>query len=693
MRLDQSTGRPRRPRGFVSALWPPGRARVVHLPVANLPWLCLALLSLLPGCTPAEPDGGRLALESAFPAAGGQPLLLNDAIRLTFSEPVDPTSVTRESARIVNRRTGVEAQGEWLVDGRLVRFQPSGVRNAALSDGGFRPGQTYRLTLTGFPFLGAIRSTGGASLERSAALDYLVVSVEGGARPGDEGTAVLRDASPGRAEVLRVAAGEPGSADTLPLPWDEALVLTCAEPVDPRSIRPSDYEFRLALGAEPRGLPGPGGLSPIDRSRRDVPSAAPLQATLGVARIELVTNEGERGLSRDGGGESGARLRFHPRSPFPVANGRGPVLFELHLKSGSGGGIRDFSGTAVGRTQRAIRFTVAREDLRSPEGENSYTFDFIDDLDFVPVLDRQSDGTARWIGNGRVDIRFPAAAGDGRSGEIVLSGTEASKDTQATGLSIPAGTETQLTGEGLVVLRAQGRINLDGSLTRRTAGETAPPMWDSSKLILPQGDSEALSTWLKRAAALDHPWTVIIAGGDLVVSGDIDVDTPLLLVAGGRIRGAGRPKAADGQLWLLGEGGGFELPHQHNPNASPNVVPPLVIDEPLHNPLSRPLTFVALSSPVPKGQRPRFWQEAEVLGERGARGDYRVQFLRAGILQAGEDGLAQAARFDEPGLVLDPSSGGGAPVRMRIELVVYPHRGTWEPPFVDRVDLAWSPER
>lgn len=679
MRFNQSTGPPRRRRGFFAALRPRTRAGARRRPVLVLGCFSLLLLPALPGCTPADADGGRLGLESAFPASGGQPLLLNDAIRLTFSEPVDPTSVTRESARLVNQRTGLEAQGSWQVDGRLVLFRPSGVRNAALSDGGFSPGQTYRLTLMGFPFLGAIRSAGGASLERSASLDYQVVSVEGGAASGDEGAAVLRDASPGRAEVLWVAAGEPGSADTLPLPWDEALVLACAEPVDPRSIRPADYEFRLALGAE--------------RSAHADPAGAPLTATIQVARIELVTNEGESGLSRDGSGVAGARLRFYPRTPFPVANGRGPVVFELHLKSGAGGGIHDFSGTAVGLPQRPVRFTVAREDLRSPEGADSYTFDFADDLDFVPVLDRGSDGTARWIGNGRVDLRFPAAAGDGRSGEIVLSETEAGKDTQATGLSIPAETNTLLTGEGLVVLRAQGRVNLDGSLTRRAAGGPLPGMWDPSKLILPQGEAESLSTWLKRASALDHPWTVIIAGGDLVVSGDIEVDTPLLLVAGGRIRGTGRPRAAEGQLWLLGEGGGFELPHQYNPNASPNVVPPLIIDEPLHNPLARPLTFVALSSPVPKGQRPRFWLEAEVLGDRGARGDYRVQFLRADILQGGEDGLAKAARFDEPGLVLDPNSGGGAPVRMRIELVVYPHRGTWDPPFVDRVDLAWSPER
>ena len=96
---------------------------------------------------------------------------------------------------------------------------------------------------------------------------------------------------------------------------------------------------------------------------------------------------------------------------------------------------------------------------------------------------------------------------------------------------------------------------------------------------------------------------------------------------------------------------------------------------------------------MPKGQRPRFWSEAEVLGDRGIGGDFRVQFLRADVLQGGEEGLAQATRFDDPGLVLDPTSGGGAPVRMRVELVLRPSRGLWRPPFLDRVDLAWSPDR
>ena len=75
----------------------------------------------------------------------------------------------------------------------------------------------------------------------------------------------------------------------------------------------------------------------------------------------------------------------------------------------------------------------------------------------------------------------------------------------------------------------------------------------------------ALSEWLADVAVADPAWTVVIAGGDLVVRGSIEVGTPLLLVAGGRIRVYGRVRAAEDQLRLLGRGGGSDL----NPTASP----------------------------------------------------------------------------------------------------------------------------
>ena len=53
---------------------------------------------------------------------------------------------------------------------------------------------------------------------------------------------------------------------------------------------------------------------------------------------------------------------------------------------------------------------------------------------------------------------------------------------------------------------------------------------------------------------------MLVAGGVLVVDGEIDVSTPLLLVAGGRIRGTGAVRGAQPtQVFRLGEGGGSGL--------------------------------------------------------------------------------------------------------------------------------------
>ncbi|MEM9383068.1 MAG: Ig-like domain-containing protein, partial [Planctomycetota bacterium] len=617
------------------------------------------------GCTESGSARAALRLIDARPRPETS-LLLNDDIRLTFDVPIDPTTVTRDSVRL--ERVGGEggssgAFGRWEVDGRSLRFVPEGVRSGDLSDGGYLPGATYRLTIAGFPFLGAVRSVDGAVLERSVSLTYPVVRATAG-------ETVLRDASPETTSRLGLLPAATGAEPTRPLRWTEPLRLACVEPLDPRSIRAREYEvraYRDPQDADPRGIDPPA---------------------IAVDRIELESNEAE---DTEGGG--GARLVVHLAQPLPLADGSGAREFVFKERPGVRPSLSDFSGGEA--YKGPIRFFAARQDVLPSESDRSYEFEFLDDLDFVPVLDPASDGTARWSGNGRVEIRFPAAAGDGADGAVTLGGGEARADVRGTRLALLEGDTCTLTGDGLVVLRAQGRIDLSGRLERPAPPEPPPPMWDPIERPFADSatDAETLSEWLRGARESDAPWTVVIAGGDLVVRGSIDVGTPLLLVAGGRIRGTGTPRAAEGQLWLLGDGGGFELPHHRNPGAIPNVAPPLLIDEPLANPLVEALTFVAISSQVPKGASPPAWLSPEVRGSGGASGSYLVQYLRADALRGGEDGLGQAVRYDEPNGALEPDSPGGGAIRLRIELVVRPGPGAWEPPYLDRVRLAWSPER
>ena len=305
-----------------------------------------------------------------------------------------------------------------------------------------------------------------------------------------------------------------------------------------------------------------------------------------------------------------------------------------------------------------------------------------------------SDGTAHWDGTGRVEIRYPRAAGDGADRRQVLEGAFGEGDLQATRLTVPSGEELRLEGEGLVVLRSQGRVDLIGDLVRRT-GVPPRPMWARPGEEGPPvgGTVEDLSRWLERARAANEPWTVIIAGGDLVVRGKIDVDTPLLLVAGGWIRGAGQPRTAPGQLWLLGSGGGFDLRHHADPTAMPVLDPPLTIDPPLVNRLRETVTFVAVSAPAPKLVEPRSWGAPEVVAYEPApragkkRGAALVQYLTVGEPALTEELLGQAIRHEEPMGAVGDRAGGR--VRLRVELVVHPFPGPWDPPFLDRVRLRW----
>ncbi|MFT5731756.1 MAG: hypothetical protein ACI8WY_000420, partial [Planctomycetota bacterium] len=133
---------------------------------------------------------------------------------------------------------------------------------------------------------------------------------------------------------------------------------------------------------------------------------------------------------------------------------------------------------------------------------------------------------------------------------------------------------------------------------------------------------------------------------------------------------------------------------------------PLVIDEPLCNQLVEPLTFVAISSEVPKGVAPARWGTPQILGSSGAGGSYLVQFLGPDRFASGgadsstEEWLRRAIPHDEPKDVLLEAGqvdGVGGRVRLRVQLQLRPpllplNPGPWAPPFVDRVRLFWTPD-
>ena len=283
-----------------------------------------------------------------------------------------------------------------------------------------------------------------------------------------------------------------------------------------------------------------------------------------------------------------------------------------------------------------------------------------------------ADGLAHWSDSGRVEVRYPAAAGSGRHGLLQLAGALSRADLHGTEVSVAAGAVATLReGPGLRVVRSQGRLTIfaGGRLVRRSGAERAPN-WPERVQDLFR-DGETLSQWLERAAAEDWDWTVLVAGGDLLVEGPIEVDTPLLLVAGGWIRVAAPVRQRAGQLWLLRDGGGMSL----DPTAS---IPNLIMDAPRTNPLRRPLRLVVVSAPLPSRIQPYRWLQAAAGGRTGA-GDWSVRFLPP------EGPLALEDAVEHPRLL-----EGAGQLRLLLELTLGPGE-IWDPPSIDYVELRWEP--
>jgi hypothetical protein len=566
-------------------------------------------------CTGCEPQARRqvrwLELLQVRPAAS-EGLFLNETLTLDFSHPIDPASVTSESVRIVDE-AGRRARGEYRVDKARILFRPDPVLGPQLTDGGLRPGTRYTALVQGFPAPDGLRGRDGRPLAQSVSWEFET------ARLTEPRGQMFVDHTP--LFGLRLHPGE-GLATVRD---DPRVVLFCEEPVDPSTLRAEDFRFQT-----------PGG------ERID------LEARLLANHDHLVVRGG-RAL------RTAAEIELVPLAELSLGVHSLRMAPDMELLDFGGNRVQPYSG-------------VIEVDV----GETAGTLvqDFLErEANTRPVPG--ADGTAAW-GGGRVTIRFPRAAGNGQDGEVALpAGDWTAKDLHATSLTVPAGRTCRLGAPGLVVLRAQGRLDIAGSLVREVG--------EARGLMVEEG--ERLSTWLARAQREDPPWTVIVAGGDLVVSGRIEVDGPLLLVAGGWLRVASRPRAAENELWILGEGGGLALPSTASTVA-------LELDPPTVNPLRTQLTYAVLSDPIPEAGSVARWGRASVSGRENL-GRFRVRYVREEDLPLGGT-LADWEPRDDPRLVRPLGR-----LRLLVELMVGPADSgpgadrRWSPPIVDGVRLSW----
>jgi len=656
----------------------------------------LATLVLgLAGCQRAADEPSRVLVHLLTRPANPDGVYLNEDLVFHFSAEVDRTSVTRDSVRIATK-DGRPARGRLVVDGTKVRFVPAPVLAPDLSDGGYVPGAEYAVEIAGFPQPDGLRGVHGEPLRSTYRWTFRTV-----AAPGEEGATLFEDRDPGRTRRLRLF--PPLTGRRYELGPTDAIYLSSEEPLDPSSLVEGAFSLleRTVVPRRPRQSadasepPREVRLRPRLIENESEPTArprpararssAPDEAWLKEPRASLVELAPEVELQRGGEYDLVFRpevrtldtlfVRWLPGAP-PM-----PVLVPRSFP----GAPRDLGGRPIWESLVGVQFRVVERGRDA--GRGAWLEEFLDKNLRSTVAVPGADGTAFWGESGRVEVRFPRAAGTGGDGDVALGGHEDRRDVRAVRVHLPASTTCQLTPEpGPVVVRAQGTLRIAGRLERAT-GALVPMRFTPGKL----------STWIDAGLALDAAtaareadWTVLIAGGDLVVEGEIDVSTPLLLVAGGRIRVTGTVRGGDpAQVFRLGEGGGEGL--------WASVVDELEMDATDVNLLREPLRFAVLSGPLPPRGTVLEWLEAEARGSERASdvvghaaekartvfsGAWTVRYVPelTGAPTTPEDLRA----VDAPALLTPVGS-----IQFLVELVVEPGP-QWRPPFVDAVRLAWQ---
>jgi hypothetical protein len=135
-----------------------------------LSWLCVA-------CDGGEPAVVfEVARVSPVGSEQGSALLLNEAITIYFTAPVQPLSVTSDSVLVVDAE-GHQVPGALRLGPTWVSFVPNVPLRSDLSDGSFIPGGRYRLVLAGNPRPDALRSQQGRRLPQTEAIEFEAAAV------------------------------------------------------------------------------------------------------------------------------------------------------------------------------------------------------------------------------------------------------------------------------------------------------------------------------------------------------------------------------------------------------------------------------------------------------------------------------------------------------------------------------------
>ena len=615
------------------------------------------LWTLAAACAPASTAARTLSHRLTLPK-NPEGVFLNEDLLFYFSAEIDRASVTSESVRI-RTRDGQAARGTMTVEGELLKFMPAPVLAHDLKDGGYLPGTEYEVEIRGFPWLDGLRGVHGEPLDRTFHFAFHTVAVQ---EPRTE--IVFVDAAPEKQRALTFFPPALGGSELVySIGSKDSIYLKCDKPLDPSSLAPDAFWL---VGTKNQRIPLRARL--IENEAESRPRGKNRRA----ASVQL-----EAAWERE---PRAALVELTPTSA--LERGLYALAFDVDSKNGA---PRDFSGHGLWTQALAARRINVGD--RGPEaGSDVVNESFLDRRLRSPIAVPDVDGTAYWGETGRCEVRFPIAAGTGADRALVLTPENAriARDVHATRIDIAAGTTCQLPSEpGLVVLRSQGRLTLSGRLVREVAGVQADNSQNLTARDAGERGSLTLSEWLQHPLAAGRSCTVLIAGGDLDVDSgaELRVNTPLLLVAGGVVRVAGKVRGLKDYAFLLGDGGGLDI---EPALSTADLLRMDTLRENDPNPLREELHLAVLSGPLPPRGVAENWRFALPRGSTG-RGHWSVRYVRE--LSGAPASLAGLGAVEDPRLLDHAGS-----IQWLIELFV-PPGPTWRPPFLDDVQLSWDPVR
>ena len=596
----------------------------------SLRWVVTLLLVI--ACQRQAPPVESLRL-IGFQQAAAKGVLLNEKLVFYFSEDLDPSSVTPSSARVLDQNRRL-VDGNFRVEGNRLVFEPVLARQAHLRDGGLLPGALYRVELTGFPVISGVRSREGRVLEKGYSSLFRTVEA-------DSTGSLFLDGSPSSAASLYLSQTTFGVS--------EPIVLQCDEALDPRTIQSAVFDLRFESATNE--------LKPVTLEARLISNSMDTGAVVELRAIEPGGN----------------------RLPRPLE----PGAYHLWVHSG----IADLGGLAVTSswsvTQVPARLAI--ELLPEVAGNRSSRIDFLNRQMGSPEEVPGSDGAAVWDGGGALRVGWMAAAGSGADGLVTVDSREQlSVDVHASRFEIPSGAIVDLgLSAGGVVLRSQTSLRVNGALRRasfdpewtRLEGEPWNLWYNRHRAVaqlaeLKNALPQTLKEWLEVNRARE--WTALVAGGDLVIDGSVQVDGPLLLAAGGRVRIGGTVEASE--VWIVGLGGGSDV----HPPARPAG---LLTAPPKDNLLQIPLRLAHMSAPIrPTGTALR-WRSA-IVGAHYGTGSVRLRYFGE---RETASGTWERIGPVEDAALLDRCES----IRLLIEMEIEPG-GRWDPPMVDFVELRWT---